>query len=234
MRRCAELIFCLLVTLGLSTQARGQALVRLVIPPCAEPGATVWLDVQVQLQAGQTLKSYDIRIPHDVSSLSLREDLIQQGAWFQSGGPTFFWHDVVDGVLIVNGAILGPGLCVTGAGTVFRLPAEINTPQVADLGATIHDLYNVSAQLLPSLALPAALQAPCTAFNLRVDYLRDDQAVRLEWDPQNWTQAYRIYVAEGADQPWQLAASTSATQWTDPVDRPRRIYRVRSLFTSSR
>lgn len=216
----------------LAGKSPAQALVRFVLPPCAEPNTTVWLEVWAELPQGQTLKSYDIRIPFDPAQLTLREDLIQQGAWFPSAGPTFFWHDVINNLLYVNAAILGPGLHVTGSGVLFRLPVDLGDPGVFDLGASVHDLFDVNAQLIPSLALPAALQAPCTSFNLRIDYLEEDHAALLEWDPQGWTEAYRVYAAPGWNQPWELAASTTATTWTDPVSQPGRIYRVRALFTS--
>ncbi|MDP2359955.1 MAG: cohesin domain-containing protein [bacterium] len=230
MRTYQRLLPCLPVLFLLASAAWGQALVRLVLPPCAEPAGTVWLDVRVELEPGQTFKSYDIRIPFDPAQVTLQRNQIQQGSWFTAGGPTFFWHDIIGNELYVNGAILGPGLHVTGSGVVFRLPVLLAVPGVVDLQATTHLLFDVNAQLLPSFSIPAALQAPCTSFNLRIHYEEEGQQVLLEWDPQGWTQSYRVYGRDSWSLPWQLLGGTVATNWPEPLPGLRRFYQVRAQF----
>lgn len=215
-------------------QVDAQALVRLQLPSCAEPQTTVWLEVHVELQPGQTLKSYDIRIPFDPAQVLLLENQVQQGSWFQSGGPTFFWKDIIDNVLIVNAAILGPGLHVTGSGMVFRVAAQLAAPAVLDLQATTHTLFDVNAAVLPSLDLPAALQAPCTDLGLDVRYDSEADQVVLDWNSQGWTAAYRVYSREGWGQPWELLTETPDTTWSGPPPHPRRLYQVRARFTDLR
>jgi hypothetical protein len=229
----AALCLAILVLCSAS-QVQAQALVRLQLPACAEPQTTVWLEVRVELQPGQTLKSYDIRIPFDPSQVLLLENQVQQGSWFQSGGPTFFWKDIIDNQLIVNAAILGPGLHVTGSGMVFRVAAQLVAPAVLDLQATTHVLFNVNAAELPSLDLPAALQSPCTDLDLGVHYDRDTDRVVLDWNSQGWTAAYRIYAREGWGDPWELLTETSDTSWSEAPAPQRRLYQVRARFTALR
>lgn len=206
-----------------------QALVRLTVPPCVEPGSTVLVSVQVELEPAQTLKSYDVRLFVDPAQGTILENQIAQGPWLPSGGPVFFWHDMSGDVLVVNAAILGPGLHVTGTGTLFTVPVQLNGATLADIEPTLHDLYDVDAQLLPSLALPAAVQAPCLDFNLRIENLPATEQVRLEWDAQPWTASYVVYSLDlgGA---WQPRETTTLTDWTDDAVLPGRLYQVRSVF----
>lgn len=235
MRTLHRVALCLAVLLlGGAMRAQAQALIRLQVPNCAEPQSTVWLEVHVELQPGQTLKSYDIRIPFDPAQVLLLENQVQQGSWFQSGGPTFFWKDIIDNELIVNAAILGPGLHVTGSGMVFRVAAQLTAPAVLDLQATTHTLFDVNAAVLPSLDLPAALQAPCTDLGLGVSYDSVGDQVVLGWNSQGWTAAYRIYARDGWEDPWQLLAETPDTTWSETPLPTRRLYQVRARFTEAR
>ena len=235
MRTHPRAALCLaILALCAASQVMAQALVRLQLPPCTEPLSTVWLEVRVELQPGQTLKSYDIRIPFDPAQVLLLENQVQQGSWFTSGGPTFFWKDIIDNELIVNAAILGPGLHVTGSGMVFRVAAQLTAPAVLDLQATTHTLFDVNAAVLPSLDLPGALQAPCTDLGLDVRYDRDTDQVVLEWNPQGWTAAYQIYARDGWEHPWQPLAETPDTTWSEAPTPLRRLYQVRARFTDLR
>jgi hypothetical protein len=206
-----------------------QSLVQLSVPPCVEPGSSVVLTVSATLEEGATLKSYDLRIAVDPERATLVEASTQQGAWLPSGGPTFFWRDLIDDVLFVNAAILGPGLHVTGSGVLFTVTAELQGATLADFEPLVHDLFNVSAQLLPSLALPAAVQAPCLEFNLRIEALPETQQLRLEWDEQPWSAGYVLY-GRDLGQAWQPLLSTTGTQWIDDAVLPGRLYQVRSIF----
>jgi hypothetical protein len=235
MRYLQQGVLCLLVLLlsgGASVQA--QALVRLLMPECAEPQTTVWLEVRVELQPGQTLKSYDIRIPFDPTQAQLVEAQVQQGSWFQSGGPTFFWKDIIDNQLIVNAAILGPGLHVTGSGVVFRVQVQLAAPALVDLQAATHMLFDVNALTLPSLTLPAALQAPCTDLGLNITHDLLNARVVLDWNAQGWTADYRIYGRAALGDAWQLLDSTASTSWSEPLIPITRLYQVRSRFTQAR
>ncbi|MFA7332180.1 MAG: hypothetical protein WC326_14015 [Candidatus Delongbacteria bacterium] len=225
---------CLLVLLVAASGARAQALVRLVMPECAEPYTTLWLEVRVELQPGQTLKSYDIRIPFDPTQVTLVEAQVQQGSWFQSGGPTFFWRDIIDNQLIVNAAILGPGLHVTGSGMVFRVQVQLAQPAVVDLQAATHLLFDVNAVVLPSLELPAALQAPCTDLGLQISHDLENSRAVLDWNSQGWTADYRIYGRPNWGAAWELLDSTTTTGWSEPLTVPERLYQVRARFTDGR
>jgi hypothetical protein len=208
-----------------------QSLVQLSVPPCVEPGSSVVLTVSATLEEGATLKSYDLRIAVDPERATLVEASTQQGAWLPSGGPTFFWRDLIDDVLFVNAAILGPGLHVTGSGVLFTVTAELHGATLADFEPLVHDLFDVSAQVLPSLALPAAVQAPCLEFNLRIEALPQTGQVRLEWDEQPWTESYLVYRRTQAGD-WEPAGGTALTEWIDAVDDPLRLYQVRGVFGS--
>jgi len=219
-------------------EADAQAVVRLLMPECEAPGTNVWLEVRVELQPTQTLKSYDIRIPFDATQLQVQEAQIQQGSWFTAGGPTFFWHDIIDNTLYVNGALLGPNLHVTGSGILFRLPVQATQPALLDLQASVHQLSDRYAQPLAVVDMPVAMQAPCTELSLsaHTDY-DPESAVHLEWNAQlsaqEWLQDYRVYCRMRPEDPWELLGSTTDTQWRDPLDHDRRLYQVRARFTGA-
>ncbi len=238
MRLMRRAWLCLALALGGSVDAEAQALLRLVMPECAAPGSTVWMEVRAELQSGQTLKSYDVRIPFDPTQISFDEGQIQQGSWFTAGGSTFFWHDILDNTLYVNAAILGPNLHVTGAGTLFRLPLTLNQPTLLDLQASVHDLFNRYAQPLPVLDFPAAMQAPCTDLSVSAHLDFDPiPQLHLIWNAQSeaqeWLDAYRVYSRQRPEDSWELEGSTLDTQWTTPLRHERRLYQIRALFTGA-
>lgn len=214
----------------LASLLQAQSLIQLNLPPCAEPGSSVILGVDVQLEEGARLKSYDIRLQFSSESVTVREDLIQQGSLFPSGGPTFFWTDLEDGLLIVNAAILGPGLYVEEDGRLFQLPLELDNTLVEDIQVSYHVLYDDTAQIMPSMAIPGAIQSPCTDLQLRIGYHPGLDEIQLEWDPQPWTQSYLLDFRPVPQGEWAQLTELAQTSWTTSAMQPGTLFRVRARF----
>ncbi len=228
--------FLLIPTLLLlsSLPLHAESILRLLIPECEDPGSTVLLQVEALLDTGENLKSYDVRIAYDPEQITLLTGQMSQGAWLQSGGPTFFWHDIIGDQLFVNAAILGPGLNVSGSGILFQLPVMLGDAGIADLDLALYNLYDVDAQLLDTLPVPAAVQAPCTDYQLQIEYLPGSASARLSWQAQPLLDFYEIHVSS---QPWggySLYDTTTDTEYTDPVTVPARHYRLQAGFLPSR
>jgi hypothetical protein len=218
-----------LILLAASAHAQGTLILQL--PECVEPGGTIQLQVRVELEPGATLKSYDVRLQFDPSLISFQPNLLTQGAWFQSGGPTFFIGDVIGNQLIVNAALLGPGLAVSGSGEIFHLPMTVLQPGVVDLVVTLSDMYDVSLELLDVISVPSASEAPCTDFQLGILALPGQ--VQLDWQPQDQASDYLIEGRSALDQPWVTQDSTTATTWLDAAaPGSRRLYRVKARYTA--
>ena len=231
--RTLAIAFSLFLTLSpIPTKADG--IVRMLLSACAEPFTTHLLEVEISLEPGDSLKVYDIRIQFD--TLLVVPDLyqIQQGSWLPAAGPTFFWYDMIDDILVVNQAVLGPGLAVTGSGIAFSLPVEYVSPGNSDLTFALTELYNAQAEIFPSIGIPHHFAAPCTDFQLQITYLPDLDRIELGWLPQTWTQYYEILAGDEPYGPvWQVIDNSYTTSWweqRDGVD--RRFYRVRSVLTN--
>ncbi|MBL7033835.1 MAG: hypothetical protein ISR91_06785 [Candidatus Delongbacteria bacterium] len=152
----------LLSVLCLLQSATAQILVRPLLPECGPPATPLVLAVEIRLEPGDSLKVYDLRLCFDTTRVTPDESQIQEGSWFTNSGPTYFWHQYQSGELIVNGAILGPGLAATGNGTIFSLPLEFTEEGVTAIDIKLADLYNAQAQLFTSVVtLPANIQVPC-------------------------------------------------------------------------
>jgi hypothetical protein len=233
-------LFALLMLL-LTSNLYSQSLVRLLMPDCADPFSTVNLQVEIQLEEGATLRSYGIRIHFDSTRVTLRDDQIVQGNWLQSaGGSVLFFRNIYpddlfenSALLIVDSAIMGPGLHVTGGGMVFEIPVEIAEPGLVDLEITSHTMYDVDGVPFFNIAVPAALQAPCIDFNLQIDYLPNSQEVQLNWLPQDWTDSYVIQASADAYFGWNAIGTTNTTSWTDPNSTTQRYYRLKAVFSST-
>lgn len=210
--------------------AFAQGTLILQLPECIEPSGTVQLQVRVELDPGATLKSYDVRLQFDPALISFQPAQLAQGAWFQSGGPTFFIGDVIGNQLIVNAALLGPGLAVSGSGEIFHLPMTVLQPGVVDLAVSLADMYDVGLSLLDVVSVPAASEAPCTEFNLGILY--DSGQVHLDWQAQDQADDYLIERRSLLDQPWMPHDSTTATTWQEAAPpATRRLYRVTARYT---
>ena len=80
-------------------------------------------DFTVELKATSItdLKGYSVTLSYDPALLSLKE--VTEGTFFSSKGKTFFYKKVEDtkGAVLIDCAILGPGLSVSGEGTLATL-----------------------------------------------------------------------------------------------------------------
>jgi hypothetical protein len=207
-----------------------QSLIHLDLPECASPGETVTLAVSVELEEGARLKSYDLRLQFSSPDIVIREDQIQQGSLFPGAGPTFFWSDLTDNLLIVNAAILGPGLYVEEGGVLFSLPVEVPVALFEDIQVTIHVLYDDTASVMPSLAYPATLDAPCTNLLLQVNNTGDAGLLELRWNAQPLDPVYHIYQRQITSDLWTQTAAQSDTTLLVPVTQPGFVYRVRAEY----
>ena len=222
------------MTLLVPVNAHAIATVSILLPDCTEPYNTNLMEVEIVLDPGDSLKVYDIRIQFD--TLLVVPDLyqIQQGSWLPAAGPTFFWYDMIDDILVVNQAVLGPGLAVTGSGIAFSLPVEYLSPGNTEMAFNLTELYNAQAEIFPSIGIPHQFAAPCTDFQLQITYSSSQDRIELEWLPQTWTQYYEILTSDEPYGPvWQVIDNSYATSWWEQRDGlERRFYRVRSVLTN--
>ena len=80
-------------------------------------------DFTVELKAVSitNLKGYSVTLTYDPTLLSLQE--VVEGPFFSTKGKTFFYKKVDNkkGTILIDCAILGPDLCVSGEGTLATL-----------------------------------------------------------------------------------------------------------------
>jgi len=80
-------------------------------------------DFIVELKAASitNLKGYSVTLSYDPALLSLQE--VTEGAFFSSEGETFFYNDIdgKEGEVLIDCAILGRDLSVSGEGTLATL-----------------------------------------------------------------------------------------------------------------
>ncbi len=80
-------------------------------------------DFSVELKAASItdLKGYSVTLSYDPALLSLQE--VTEGPFFSSKGKTFFYKEVglTKGTILIDCAILGPDLSVSGEGTLAIL-----------------------------------------------------------------------------------------------------------------
>jgi hypothetical protein len=151
-----------LLLIGQFQLATAQILVRTHLPECSPPDTPQILFVEVRLEPGDSLKVYDVRLRFDTTRVILNESQIQQGSWFSNAGETFFWYEYQSGELIVNGAIMGPGLAVTGSGTIFSIPLEFPEEGITAADISLADLFNAQAQPYTAvITVPTTVQVPC-------------------------------------------------------------------------
>jgi hypothetical protein len=210
------------------------ATVSVLLPDCSDPYDINLMEVEIALDPGDSLKVYDIRIQFDTLQVLPDLDQIQQGSWFTAAGPTFFWYGMIDDILIVNQAVLGPDLAVIGSGIAFSIPVENFSPGNTDLVFTLTELYNAQAEVFPSVGISHQFAAPCTDFQLQITYVPALDRIELEWLPQTWTQYYEILAADEPYGPvWQVIDTSYTTNWWEPhTGIERRFYRVRSVLTN--
>ena len=80
-------------------------------------------DFTVELKADSItdLKGYSVTLSYNPTFLSLKE--VVEGPFFSAKGKTFFYKKVDNkkGTILIDCAILGPDLCVSGEGTLATL-----------------------------------------------------------------------------------------------------------------
>jgi len=78
-------------------------------------------DFTVELRATSItdLKGYSVTLSYDPALLSLQE--VTEGPFFSSKGKTFFYNKEENSTILIDCAILGPELSVSGEGTLATL-----------------------------------------------------------------------------------------------------------------
>jgi len=104
------------------------------VTPSAETAGVLYLEpanltltpsqdftVELKTTAITNLKGYSFTLSYDPALISLQE--VTEGPFFSSKGETFFYKKVDDkkGTLLLDCALLGPGLSVSGEGTLTTL-----------------------------------------------------------------------------------------------------------------
>ena len=77
--------------------------------------------VELKVTSITNLKGYSVTLSHDPALISLQE--VIESSFFSSKGKTFFYKKIDDtkGTVLIDCAILGPGLSVSGEGTLAIL-----------------------------------------------------------------------------------------------------------------
>ena len=78
-------------------------------------------DFTVELKATSitNLKGYSVTLSYDPALISLQE--VTEGPFFSSKGKTFFYSKEENGAVLIDCALLGPELSVSGEGTLATL-----------------------------------------------------------------------------------------------------------------
>jgi len=78
-------------------------------------------DFTVELKAASIadLKGYSVTLSYDPALLSLKE--VTEGPFFSAKGKTFFYHKMDKGTILIDCAILGSEVSVSGEGTLATL-----------------------------------------------------------------------------------------------------------------
>ena len=78
-------------------------------------------DFTVELKATSitNLKGYSVTLSYDPALISLQE--VTEGPFFSSKGKTFFYSKEDNGTILIDCALLGPELSVSGEGTLATL-----------------------------------------------------------------------------------------------------------------
>ena len=75
--------------------------------------------IELKTSSITDLKGYSVTLSYDPALLSLKE--VTEGPFFSSKGKTFFYNKVDKGTILIDCAILGPELSVSGEGTLAAL-----------------------------------------------------------------------------------------------------------------
>ena len=77
--------------------------------------------VELKVTSITNLKGYSVTLSYDPALLSLKE--VTEGPFFSTKGKTFFYKKVDDtkGIILIDCAVLGPKVSVSGEGTLATL-----------------------------------------------------------------------------------------------------------------
>ena len=75
--------------------------------------------VELKTTSITNLKGYSVTLSYDPALLSLQE--VVEGSFFSSKGKTFFYSKEDNGTVLIDCALLGPELSVSGEGTLATL-----------------------------------------------------------------------------------------------------------------
>ena len=103
------------------TQPEGTAGVLYLEPANLNVTPSKNFTVELKTTSITDLKGYSVTLSYDPALLSLQE--VTEGAFFSSEGETFFYNNIDDqeGKVLIDCAILGRGLSVSGEGTLATL-----------------------------------------------------------------------------------------------------------------
>jgi len=75
--------------------------------------------VELKTTSITNLKGYSVTLSYDPTLISLQE--VTEGPFFSSKGKTFFYNKMDKGTILIDCALLGPELSVSGEGTLAAL-----------------------------------------------------------------------------------------------------------------
>ena len=75
--------------------------------------------VELKVTSITNLKGYSITLSYDSTLLSLKE--VTEGSFFSSKGKTFFYTKEDNGTILIDNALLGTDLSISGEGTLATL-----------------------------------------------------------------------------------------------------------------
>jgi len=103
------------------TQPEGTAGVLYLEPANLKVTPSKNFTVELKTASITDLKGYSVTLSYDPALLSLQE--VTEGAFFSSEGETFFYNDIdgKEGKVLIDCAILGRDLSVSGEGTLATL-----------------------------------------------------------------------------------------------------------------
>ncbi len=123
MKACAGILICLLILGAASSEAANP---QLSLVPASttifrDSSLLIWVDVDA---ASVNLKAYSIELQFNRNFIRTDSLHVTEGLHLASAGrPTFFWtHFSPDsGHVFIDGAVLGDGFVVNGAGTLAQI-----------------------------------------------------------------------------------------------------------------
>jgi hypothetical protein len=111
----------LLLTTPSVTPPAGTAGILYLDPASLNVSSGESFTADLKVGAINDLKGYSVTLSYDPTLITPQE--ITEGSFFSSSGETFFYQDInpEEGTILIDCAILGRDLCVSGEGTLATL-----------------------------------------------------------------------------------------------------------------